>query len=280
MKGENKIRTIDNDHPVFIVAEMSANHLQDFNTAVKIIRQAKWAGADAIKVQTFTPDTITLNCNNEYFRLKDGLWKGWTLYDLYKKAYMPWEWQPKLKEIAEEEGLIFFSTPSDKTSVDFLESIDVPAYKIASFEITDISLIKYIASKGKLVIISTGIATIEDILDAIDACREANNDQVILLKCVSSYPTRLKDVNLKSISYMRRLFDVPIGLSDHTLGISVPVASVALGACMVEKHLCLHRADNSLDAKFSLEPDEFKAMVKAIREVETSIREGSIYIHG
>ena len=260
--------------PVFIIAEMSANHMQDFDTAVKIIKVAKGAGADAIKLQTFTPDTVTIDCDNEYFKIKQGsVWDGQTLYELYKKAYMPWEWQPKLKRIAEEEGLICFSTPSDRSSVDFLENINVPAYKIASYEITDIPLIEYVASKGKPIILSTGVATFMDILEALHACGRAKNKQIALLKCVSAYPTPLEEVNLKVISYLINLFDIAIGLSDHTLGISVPIASVALGACIIEKHLCLDRKSGSLDAGFSLEPNEFKAMVKAIREVEKALGE-------
>ena len=267
-------KKIGKGYPVFIIAEMSANHMQDFNTAVKIIKAAKYAGADAIKLQTFTPDTMTIDCDNDYFKIKQGtVWDGQTLYELYKKAYMPWEWQPKLKKIAENEGLICFSTPSDKSSVDFLEGLNVPVYKIASYEITDIPLIEYTASKGKPIILSTGVATFTDILEILHICEKAKNKQVALLKCVSSYPTPLEEVNLKAIPYLNNIFDIPIGLSDHTLGISVPIASIALGACIIEKHLCLDRKSGSLDAGFSLEPDEFKAMVKAVREVEKALGE-------
>ena len=257
---------------VFIVAELSCNHLQNFDLAVKTIKAMKEAGADAVKLQTYTPDTMTIDCDNEYFRIKHGtIWDGETLYELYKKAYTPWEWQPKLKKIAEELGLIFFSTPFDKTAVDFLEDMNVPAYKVASFEITDIPLIEYIASKGKPVIISTGIATLEDIKEAVDACKRAGNDKIILLKCTSEYPAPLEDVNLKTIPDMMKRFNTIVGLSDHTLGISVPVGAVALGAKVIEKHFILDRNLGGPDAKFSLEPDEFKQMVTAVRSVEKAL---------
>ncbi len=269
-------KKIGKNYPIFIIAEMSANHLQKFDNAVKLIKVAKEAGADAIKLQTYTPDTITIDCDNEYFQIKQGtLWDGQSLYELYKKAYTPWEWQPKLKEIAESEGLICFSTPSDKSSVDFLKKINVPAYKIASFEITDIPLIEYVASKGKPVIISTGIATLSDIEEAVNACKRMGNEQIALLKCVSAYPTPLEDVNLRTIPNLAETFKTVVGLSDHTLSISVPIASVALGACIIEKHLTLDRKLGGPDAAFSLEPDEFKAMVKSVREVEKALGEVS-----
>lgn len=264
-----KVGCID---PVFIIAELSANHNQNFDNAVKLIKEAKKAGADAVKLQTYTPDTITINCSNEYFQIKQGtIWDGKTLYDLYKEAYTPWEWQPKLKEIAENEGLICFSTPFDKTAVDFLEDMDVPAYKVASFEITDTPLIEYIASKGKPVIISTGIATLSDIEEAINACKRMNNNQIALLKCTSEYPSPLEEINLKTIPNMIETFKTIVGLSDHTLGISVPIAAVALGAKIIEKHFTLSRAMGGPDAAFSLEPEEFKQMVKSIREVEKAL---------
>ena len=260
--------------PVFIIAELSANHFQKFDNAVKLIKAAKEAGADAIKLQTYTPDTITIDCDNEYFQIKQGtLWDGQTLYELYKKAYTPWEWQPKLKKIAEEEGLIFFSSVFDKTAVDFLEKINVSAYKIASFEIKDIPLIEYAASKGKPIIMSTGIATLSDIEEAVNACKRMGNKQIALLKCVSAYPTPLEDVNLRTIPNLSDTFKTVVGLSDHTLGISVPIASVALGACIIEKHLTLDRKLGGPDAAFSLEPEEFKAMVKSVREVEKALGE-------
>jgi pseudaminic acid synthase len=271
-----KNKKIGNNYSIFIIAEMSANHLQKFDNAVKIIKTAKEAGADAIKLQTYTPDTITIDCNNEYFQIKQGtLWDGQSLYELYKKAYTPWEWQPKLKKIAESEDLICFSTPSDKTSVDFLENINVLAYKIASFEITDIPLIEYVASKGKPVIISTGIATLSDIEEAVNACKRMGNEHIALLKCVSAYPTPLEDVNLRTIPNLAETFKTVVGLSDHTLGISVPIASVALGACIIEKHLTLDRKLGGPDAAFSLEPAEFKEMVKSVREVEKALGEVS-----
>ncbi len=269
-------KKIGKNYQVFIIAEMSANHLQKFDNAVKIIKAAKEAGADAIKLQTYTPDTITIDCDNEYFQIKQGtLWDGQSFYQLYKNAYTPWEWQPRLKEIAESEGLICFSSAFDKTAVDFLEGINVPAYKIASFEITDIPLIEYVASKGKPVIISTGIAALSDIEEAVNACKRMGNNQMALLKCVSAYPTPLEDVNLRTIPNLAETFKTVVGLSDHTLGISVPIASVALGVCIIEKHLTLDRKLGGPDAAFSLEPAEFKAMVKSVREVGKALGEVS-----
>jgi len=276
LKFKIKNKKIGGNNPVFIIAEMSANHLQKFDNAVKLIKAAKEAGADAVKLQTYTPDTITIDCNNEYFQIKQStLWDGQSLYELYKKAYTPWEWQPKLKEIAEEEGLVFFSSVFDKTAVDFLERINVPAYKIASFEITDIPLIEYAASKGKPVIISTGIATLSDIEEAVNACKRMGNEQIALLKCVSAYPTPLEDVNLRTIPNLAETFKTVVGLSDHSLSISVPIASVALGACIIEKHLTLDRKLGGPDAAFSIEPEEFKAMVKSVREAEKALGEVS-----
>jgi pseudaminic acid synthase len=265
-------KKIGGDSPTFIIAEMSANHNQDFNKAVEIIKRAKEAGADAIKIQTYTPDTITLDCNNEYFQINQGtIWDGTTLHKLYEKAYTPWQWQPRLKEVAEKEGLIFFSSPFDNTAVDFLEDMNVPAYKIASFEITDIPLIEYIASKGKPVIISTGIATLLDIEQALNACKRMDNTQVALLKCTSTYPSPMEDVNLKTIPNMAETFKIVAGLSDHTLGTHVSLASIALGAKIIEKHFTLRRSEGSPDAAFSMEPEEFKKMVKDIRDVEKAL---------
>ncbi len=224
-----KNRKIGEDYSVFIVAELSANHNQNFDIAVKTIKAVKEAGADAIKLQTYTPDTITIDCDNKYFRIKQGtIWDGKTLYNLYKEAYTPWEWQPKLKRIAEDLGLICFSTPFDKTAVDFLEKMNVPCYKIASFEITDIPLIEYVASKGKPIIMSTGIATLSDIEEAVNACKRMGNNQIALLKCVSAYPTPLEDVNLQTIPNLANTFKTVVGLSDHTLGIYVPIASLII----------------------------------------------------
>lgn len=265
-------RKIGENYPVFIIAEMSANHLQDYDRAVETIKKAKWAGADAIKLQTYTPDTITIDCDNEYFQIKQGtIWDGTTLYKLYEEAYTPWEWQPKLKEIAEEEGLILFSSPFDYTAVDFLEEMNVPAYKIASFEITDIPFIEYIASKGKPIIISTGIATLSDIEEALAACKRMGNNQVALLKCTSAYPSPMEDINLKVIPNMKDTFNTIVGLSDHTLGHTVALGAVALGAKIVEKHFTLNREDGGPDAKFSMEPDEFKEMVEKIRDLEKAL---------
>lgn len=256
----------------FIIAEMSANHLQNFDRAVEIIKKAKWAGADAIKLQTYTPDTITIDCDNEYFQINNGsIWDGTTLHKLYQEAYTPWEWQPKLKEVAEKEGLVFFSSPFDFTSVDFLEEMNVPAYKIASFEINDIPFIEYIASKGKPVIISTGIARMADIQDAIDACKRSGNENVAFLKCTSAYPSPVEEINLNTIPNMKETFDVITGLSDHTMGTVVSTGAVALGAKIIEKHLTLRREDGGADSKFSMEPEEFKEMVDSIRIIEKAL---------
>jgi len=265
-------KVIGNSHPIFIVAELSANHNQKFDLAVKTIKAMKESGADAVKLQTYTPDTITIDCDNKYFKINQGtLWDGKTLYQLYQEAQTPWEWQPKLKKIAEEEGLAFFSSVFDKSAVDFLERLNVPCYKIASFEITDTPLIEYVASKGKPVIISTGIATLSDIEEAVNACKRMGNDQIALLKCTSAYPACLEDVNLKRIPNLAQTFNTIVGLSDHTLSISVPIASVALGAKIIEKHFILDRNLGGLDSAFSLEPAEFKAMVTAVREVEKAM---------
>ncbi len=269
-------RNIGNDNPVFIIAELSANHLQNFDLAVDTIKAIKESGADAVKLQTYTPDTITIDSDNEYFQIKqDTLWDGKTLYELYKEAYTPWEWQPKLKELAEELGLIVFSSPFDRTAVDFLEEMNVPAYKVASFEITDIPLIEYIASKGKPVIISTGISTLSDIEEAVNACKRMGNHQISLLKCTSAYPAPFKEMNLRTIPNLKDTFKAVVGISDHTLGISVPIASVALGAKIIEKHFILDRNMGGPDAAFSLEPEEFRSMVKAVKEVESALGEVS-----
>lgn len=257
---------------VFIVAELSANHRQNFQLAVKTIKAMKAAGADAVKLQTFTPDSITIDCNNKYFQIKQGtLWDGRVLYQLYKEAYTPWEWQPKLKKIAEDMGLVCFSTPFDKKAVDFLEEMDVKVYKVASFEITDTPLIEYIASKGKPVIISTGIAELGDIQEAVAACKRKGNDRIALLKCTSEYPASFDEINLKVMPDMEKRFKTIVGLSDHTPGISIPVAATALGAKIIEKHFILDRKLGGPDAAFSLEPKEFASMVKGVREVEKAL---------
>ena len=264
-------KSIGTGHPVFIVAEISANHLQNYDLAEKTILAARDAGVDAVKLQTYTPDTITLNCDSEDFKLKDTIWEGKTLYELYEEAYTPWDWQPKLKKFAERHGLICFSSAFDKTAVDFLEKMNVPAHKVASFEITDIPLIKYMASKMKPMIISTGIAEIEDIEEAVNACNKAGNKDIILLKCTSAYPTPLSDVNLRTMVDLSSRFNSLVGLSDHTLGTSVPIAAVALGACFIEKHITTDRSIGGPDSEFSLEPNEFRDMVKSIREVEKAL---------
>ena len=262
-------REISQNSPVFIIAELSANHGGKIEIAKKTIKAAAQTGADAIKLQTYTADTITLDCDNDYFQIKqDTLWDGQTLHSLYEKAYMPWEWQAELKAYAESLGLICFSSPFDKTAVDFLESIDVPAYKIASFEITDIPLIEYVASKGKPVIISTGIAEKNDIQEALDACHRMNNKEIILLKCTSAYPAPLKEANLLTIPDLAKEFDVIAGFSDHTLGITAPVTAVALGAKVIEKHFILDRSIGGPDASFSLDAEQFTQMVNAVRDTE------------
>jgi len=256
----------------FIIAELSANHNQQFDLAVKTIKAAKLAGADAIKIQTYTADTITLNSDKEYFQINYGsLWDGTTLYKLYQQAYTPWEWQPELKRIAEEEGLICFSSPFDFSAVDFLEKMNVPAYKIASFEIHDIPLIEYVASKGKPIIISTGIATLPEIEEAVAACRKVGNNQISILKCTSSYPAPAEEANLLTIPDIAKRFDVVVGLSDHTMGSTVSVAAVALGARIIEKHFILDRNMGGPDAAFSMEPAEFKQMFDEIRIVEKAL---------
>lgn len=257
---------------VFIIAELSANHNQDFEVAVETIRAAKEAGADAIKLQTYTADTITIDCANPYFQIdQDTLWDGTTLYQLYQQAYTPWEWHPRLKEIAEQEGLVFFSSPFDKSAVDFLETLAVPLYKIASFEITDIPLIEYVAAKGKPVVFSTGIATVEEIEEAIQACYRMGNRNIAMLKCTSSYPAPLELANLRMIPDMKERFGISVGLSDHTMGSTAAIAAVALGARIIEKHFILDRSVGGPDASFSMNKEEFKQMVCSIRELEKAL---------
>lgn len=264
--------TISASSPTFIVAEMSANHNMDYDRAVAILRAAKDAGADAVKIQTYTADTITLNCDNPYFQITQGtLWDGTTLYKLYQQAYTPWEWQPRLQEEAAKLGLEFFSSPFDFTAVDFLEEMNVPAYKIASFEITDIPLIRKIARLHKPIIFATGIAHMADIELALQTCRDEGNEDVILLKCTSSYPAPYDAINLRTIPVMAQNFDCIAGLSDHSMGHAVADAAVALGAKMIEKHLTLSREDGGADAAFSMEPAEFATMVDDIRKIEQAL---------
>lgn len=265
-------RLIGEGQPTYIVAEMSANHLQDYDRAEAIIRAAKAAGADAVKLQTYTADTITMDCENEYFQIKQGtIWDGTTFYKLYQEAFTPWDWQPRLVKLANDLGMDCFSSPFDFTAVDFMEEMDMPAYKIASFEIRDIPLIRKIAKLGKPVIMATGIAYLEDIERAVRVCREEGNDQIILLKCTSTYPSPYEDMNIRVIPHMAEVFDCMTGLSDHSMGSAVAVASVALGARMVEKHFTLSRADGGPDAAFSMEPAEFKKMADEIRIVEKAL---------
>ena len=266
----NKI--IGENAPAFIIAEMSANHNMEYSRAEAILHAAKEAGVDAVKLQTYTADTITLNSDKKYFRTRDNsLWSGTTEYKLYEKAYTPWEWQPKLKELADKIGIILFSSPFDLSSVDFLEEMDVPAYKIASPEIVDIPLIKKCAQTGKTIIISTGVASIGDIERAVDVCRQEGNENVILLKCTAEYPSPYSQMNLKTIKNMEETFGCPAGLSDHSLGDEIAIAAVAMGAKVIEKHITLHRADGGVDSAFSLEAEEMKRMVERIRHVEQAM---------
>lgn len=255
----------------FIVAELSANHNGDFELAKKTIHAAKEAGVDAIKLQTYTADTLTLNCDSPDFHIKSGLWKGYAYYDLYKEAYTPWEWHKPLYEYAQSLGLVCFSTPFDFSAVDFLESIGNPIYKIASFEINDVNLIRYAASKHKPMILSTGIASLEDIQMAIAACHEVGNDDITLLKCTSAYPAPVDAANLVTIPDLASRFGVKVGLSDHSMTNTIAIAAVALGAEVVEKHLILDRGMGGADSGFSMQPVEFADMVNAIRDVEKAM---------
>jgi N-acetylneuraminate synthase len=269
-------RSVGSGQPVYVIAEMSANHGQKFERAVALIHAAKACGADAVKLQTYTADTMTIACDREEFRIGGGtLWDGRNLYQLYSEAYTPWDWQPKLKVVANELGLDLFSTPFDVTAVDFLEDMGVPAHKLASFELVDIPLIEKMVRTGKPLIISTGMATLEEIDEALQAVRRAGAAQIALLKCTSAYPARPEDMNLRTIPELSRRFDVPAGLSDHTMGTAVPVAAVALGASIIEKHLTLSRSEPGPDSAFSLEPAEFKEMVDAVRVAEKSL--GDVY---
>jgi N-acetylneuraminate synthase len=265
-------RRIGAGRPVYIIAELSANHSQQFDQAVRLVRAAKDAGADAIKLQTYTADTLTIRSDRPEFRVGGGtLWDGRTLHDLYAEAYTPWEWQPKLKALADELRIDLFSTPFDPTAVDFLERMGVPAYKVASFELVDLPLIEKIARTGKPIIMSTGMATLAEIAEAVDVVRRHGSGQLALLKCTSAYPAPAAEMNLRTIPHLAEAFGVPAGLSDHTLGIAVPVAAVALGACIIEKHFTLARAEPGPDSAFSLEPHEFKAMVEGVRTAEKAV---------
>jgi pseudaminic acid synthase len=265
-------RKIGNGNPVYVVAEMSANHGQDFDRARQLIQAAKDSGADGVKLQTYTPETITIDCRNEYFQIGPGtVWAGRNLYDLYKEAYTPWDWHPKLKEIANDLGMALFSSPFDASAVDFLEQLGVPAYKIASFELVDVPLIRRVAQTGKPLLMSTGMATLAEIEEAVRNAQDAGAEDIVLLKCTSAYPAPVAEMNLRTIPHLAATFGLPVGLSDHTLGIAIPVAAVVLGACVVEKHLTLSRAIPGPDSTFSLEPQEFKEMVAAIRAAEQAL---------
>lgn len=257
---------------IYIIAELSANHNNDFDLAMRTIKEMKESGADAVKFQTYTADSLSLDADNEYFGTRtEGLWKGRKPYELFQEAAMPYEWQPKLAQYALSIGLNWLSTPFDFEAVDFLESIDIPAYKVASLEIMDIPLIKYIAEKGKPIILSTGIAKLEDIELAVETCRSVGNNDITVLKCTTAYPTPFEEVNLNVIPVMQKVFNVKVGLSDHTMGHTVPLGAVALGATMVEKHFILDRNLGGVDSSFSMEPAEFKLMVDSIRNLEKAL---------
>lgn len=264
------------NNEVYIIAEMSANHAGKLENALEIVRQAAKAGADCVKIQTYTADTLTIDCNNEYFQIKDGLWKGYKLYDLYLDAGTPWEWQARIKEECEACGVDFLSTPFDNTAVDFLEKLGCEAYKIASFELVDIPLIEYAASKGKTMIISCGMGSVEEIQDAVDACYRVGNQNVILLKCCSEYPANWGDMNLGNIPDMRQRFNVPVGLSDHSMGSLGAVVGASMGACVIEKHVCLSREIKNPDSEFSMEMDEFAQMVIDVKNTKL-IAKGPAY---
>jgi pseudaminic acid synthase len=265
-------RSIGVGHPVYIVAEMSANHNHSYDQAVRLIQAAKSSGADAIKLQTYTADTITIKCDQPQFWIKeDSLWKGRNLYDLYEEAHTPWEWQPKLMKIAKDLGLDFFSSPFDKTAVDFLEGLEVPLYKVASLELVDLPLLRYIARIGKPIILSTGTSTMEEIEEAVATIRKEGVEAITLLKCTSAYPAPYEEMNLNTIPNLAETFKIPVGLSDHSLGITISAAAVALGASVIEKHLTLSRNQGGPDSGFSLEPNEFKQMVEAVRTTEKAL---------
>ena len=258
---------------VYIIAEMSANHAGSKERALKIVHAAKESGADCIKIQTYTPDSLTINCDNECFHIAQGTWAGENLYQLYQKAYTPWEWQADIKAEAEKIGIDFLSTAFDKSSVDFLEELGVDFYKIASFELVDIPLLKYVASKGKPIILSTGMSTLPQISEAVDTIRENGDPQLVLLRCASAYPAVTDEMNLMTIPNMREVFHAPVGLSDHSMGSVGAVIAVALGARVIEKHFCLDRSVENPDSSFSMNPDEFKQMVLDVRQAELAVGE-------
>lgn len=254
---------------VYMIAEMSANHAGKLENAFKIIEEAKKAGADCVKIQTYTADTLTINCNKEDFIIRGGLWDGYTYYDLYQEACTPWEWHKAMKDKCEEVGIDFLSTPFDPTAVDFLEDLEVEFYKIASFELVDIPLIEYVASKGKPIIMSCGMASIQEIEEAIEACKKYNNNQIVLLKCCSQYPAKFEDMNLNVIADMQKRFELPIGLSDHSMGSLASVVAVTMGAKVIEKHVCLDRSITNPDSEFSMEMNEYRSMIKDVNNTLT-----------
>lgn len=264
-------REIGAGRPAYVIAEMSANHAGSLARAKEIIHAAKEAGADCVKIQTYTPDTLTIDCDNRYFHISEGTWDGENLYHLYEKAYTPWEWQPELKEEAARAGIDFLSTPFDRTSVDFLEELGMGFYKIASFELVDLPLISYVASKGKPVIMSTGMGSLGEIEEAVEAVRSAGNSQLALLRCASAYPAITDDMNLKTMQNMAEVFGVPVGLSDHSMGSVGAVTAVALGASIIEKHFCIDRSIENPDASFSMNPKEFAQMVQDIRQAQKAV---------
>ncbi|MEG1848650.1 MAG: pseudaminic acid synthase [Lachnospiraceae bacterium] len=266
-----KNRVIGDGQPAYLIAEMSANHAGKIERAKEIIHAAKESGADCIKIQTYTPDTMTINCNNEYFNITEGTWKGENLYSLYQKAYTPWEWQAELKAEADKIGIDFFSTPFDNSSVDFLEEIGVEFYKIASFELVDIPLLRYVASKKKPIIMSTGMGSRQEIEEAVETIRRAGNYEIALLQCTSAYPALPRDMNLATMLDMRNYFHVPVGLSDHSMGSFGASTAVAMGAGIIEKHFCINRDIENPDASFSMEPQEFAQMVRDIRKTEQAV---------
>jgi len=264
-------RKIGSEHPPYVIAELSGNHNGDIDRAIELMASAKEAGADAVKLQTYTPDTMTIDCDSELFLIKEGLWAGRKLHELYQEAQTPWEWHENLFDRAREIGITIFSTPFDSTAVDFLVKLNAPAFKIASFEATDTALIAAAAQAGKPMIVSTGMANLAEVSEAVSSIRQAGNSGIILLHCVSSYPAPVDDSNLRTISHLGDTFSVVPGLSDHTLGTSVSVAAIALGACVIEKHVTLRRSDGGPDAAFSLEPDELRMLVEQVREAWLAI---------
>lgn len=273
-------RMIGEGHPAYIIAEMSANHAGSLERAKEIVHAAKEAGADCLKIQTYTPDTLTIDCDNSFFHIEKGTWEGENLYGLYGKAYTPWEWQPLLKEEAEKIGIDFLSTPFDNTSVDFLEEMGILFYKIASFELVDLPFLSYVASKAKPIIMSTGMATLEEIQESVNTIYDAGNRQLALLKCSSAYPADPAQMNLRTIPDMKERFGIPVGLSDHSMGAFSAATSVALGGCIIEKHFCLGRDIENPDASFSMTPEEFQQMVRDVRATEAAMGTASYGVSG